>query len=419
MTSELVTLRTVAADSLSSADAGSIDSEGAQADAIQADIIVDNDGALLDTAQSASDAGGAPDAGSDDAGSDDAGAFDILTTDGDGGAPSADSQEGEDAGAPPAQDPRVHLFATTLGQCAVVDGTVWIRGGPQNLQFKPALGPPQLGFVAQSAWCPNPDSTLVVTGNDVAGTVRIAQLVKPKAPLLQFSAGQGVGLAVHGRETPFDVTVVGRASGSGQVVALGASSIFATKKVWGAPRGLAGLPPLQSVFVRADGVRVAVGGLGTIVRSTDGGSFKKETTPSNLILHGVWSAPTGPFFAVGAGGTLLRDGPAGWKIAPSNVLPGVNWRAIAGYDDGVALAAGGKQVALWYLNKWTTVNQITGLQPSGAPFSAIACYTKGPKRMVLLGRHPVVQQCTLDLAKPPQLNCQPGAVINGGKGGPP
>lgn len=107
----------------------------------------------------------------------------------------------------------------------------------------------------------------------------------------------------------------------------------------------------------ADGPYVAVGGGGTIARTTEG-VWGQDKSPTTFVLHGVWGASENQVWAVGNLGTIIRYDGTAWKAFESPT--GLTLYDVAGRNANEAFAVGQNGVMLqWDGVEWAVLRSNT------------------------------------------------------------
>ncbi|MCO4764292.1 MAG: hypothetical protein KC502_22465 [Myxococcales bacterium] len=336
------------------------------------------------------------------AATDDAGSGATGDSAGDGSTATDDGfTDGQDGGEQP-PIPHVSISIGPKSLCGIVGDKV-LSGAGDMKQPKVVSDAAKLGFQPSAIFCPTA-KLLVVSGSTASGEARVATIDFAGPPTIA-KAGQGSLIAIAGRGMG-DIIAVGWRAADGQVLS---HSAVPTKNPlkWAPIPELGGTVGLRAVSVRGDGHRVAVGAAGIIVQSAG----PKGWTGAKVVgaagsLNGVWSSPTGPFHAVGVGGTLLIRKGIDWHSSPRNTSADITWRAISGYNDGVAVAVADEDAAVWTGNKWLPI-ALDDTVPR--PMRAVGCTMDLSKRTVHLVDGHLLRRCYLSLEKSPKLFCgKPG-----------
>jgi len=124
----------------------------------------------------------------------------------------------------------------------------------------------------------------------------------------------------------------------------GLTAVSAAQSGWYWQNPLPQGHPLRAVAVLDGKTVIAVGGFGTILRTTDGGAswtLQSSGTTNTLLGVSFTDADTGT--AVGAGGTILRttDGGASWTLQSSGTLNHLRGVSFADANTGTVVGAGG------------------------------------------------------------------------------
>lgn len=163
---------------------------------------------------------------------------------------------------------------------------------------------------------------------------------------------------------------------------------------------------LNSVTVSSNGIYVAIGDSGTILRSVDGINWQAVANTDNTSsnLNGVTVNQNGKFVAVGNNGSILssNDGD-NWNVT-DQVNSGINLYGVAANKSGTYYVAvgnntSGDSVILYFeTNRSTVWNTATGDFNNGSTLYGVTATPQEDSSQLVIKIMSIIQPTTVDLS---------------------